>query len=205
MPCSVTSQRLGSAGTPGGPVPVRSFTPLAPLQVVSPLQFSQFEAELGDYPDQAAAAYVVTGLRKGFRTGFEASSVSLRSVSANMSSGLVHPSVIDAYLESEVSRGRMAGPFTALPCPELRISRFGVIPKNNQHVQWRLILDLSSPKGHSVNNGIPKPLFSVHYVTVDFFIEGIMAQGRELLWPSSMWRAPTAMWPSIRRIVPSWG
>ena len=80
-----------------------------------------------DYPDQAEASYVLTGLMEGFRTGFEASSVSLRSASANMSSALVHPSVIDAYLETEVSCGRVAGPFTALPCPELHISRFGVI------------------------------------------------------------------------------
>ena len=145
------------------------------------LQLSQFEAELRDYPDQAAASYFLTGLREGFRTGFVASSVSLRSASTNMSSALVHPSVIDAYLETEVSCGRVAGPFTTLPCPELHISRFGVIPKNNQPGQWRLILDLSSPKGHSVNDGIPKPLFSVHYVTLDSFIQGIMAQGRGTL------------------------
>ena len=62
-----------------------------------------------------------------------------------------------------------------------RVTRFGVIPKNNQPGQWRLILDLSSPEGHSVNDGIPKPLFSVHYVTVDSFIEHIMAQGRGTL------------------------
>ena len=72
-------------------------------------------------------------------------------------------------------------PFATLPCPELHISRSGVIPKNNQPGQWRLILDLSSQEGHSVNDGIPKPLFSVHYVTVDSFIEGIMARGRGTL------------------------
>ena len=170
MPCSVASRGLGSASTPSGPIPVRSFSPLARVHVVSPLQLAQFQAELRDYPDQAAASYVLTGLREGFRIGFEASSVSLRSVSANMSSALVHPSVIDAYLETEVSCGRVAGPFATMPCPELHVSRFGVIPKNNQPGQWRLILDLSSPEGHSVNDGIPKPLFSVHYVTVDSFI-----------------------------------
>ena len=94
---------------------------------------------------------------------------------------LVHASVIDAYLKTEVLCGRVAGPFTTLPCPELHVSRFGVIPKNNQPGQWRLILDLSSPKGHSVNNGIPKPLFSVHYVTVDSFIDSIMVRGRGTL------------------------
>jgi len=177
----VASQGLGSASTLSGPVPVRSFSPLAPVHVVSPLQLAQFQAELRDYPDQVAASYVLTGLREGFRIGFEASSVSLRSASANMSSALGHLSVIDAYLETEVSCRRVAGPFATMPCPELHVSRFGVIPKNNQPGQWRLILDLSSPEGHSVNDGIPKPLFSVHYVTVDSFIEEIMARGRGTL------------------------
>ena len=102
VPCSVALQGLGSASTPSGPVPVRSFSPLAPVHVVSPLQLAQFQADLRDYPDQAEASYVLTGLSEDFRIGFEASSVSLRSASANMSSALVHPSVIDAYLETEV-------------------------------------------------------------------------------------------------------
>ena len=45
----------------------------------------------------------------------------------------------------------------------------------------RPVYYLSSPEGHSVKEGIPKPLFSVHYVTVDSFIEGIMARGRGTL------------------------
>ena len=159
MPCSVASLCLGSAGTPSGPVPVRTFSPLAPVHVVSPLQLAQFQAELRDYPDQAAASYVLTGLCDGFRISFEASSVSLRSASANMSSALVHPSVIDAYLET-VSCGRVAGLFTTLPYPELHISRFGVIPKNNQPGQWCLILDLSSPEGQQWH---PQAFFSVHF------------------------------------------
>ena len=99
----MASRGLGSAVTPSGPVPVRLFSPLAPVQVVSPLQLAQFQAELRDYPGQAAASYVLTGPREGFRIGFEAASVSLQSASANMSSALVHPSVIDAYLDTEVS------------------------------------------------------------------------------------------------------
>ena len=95
---------IGSACTPSGPVPVLSFSPLAPVHVVSPLQLAKFQAELRDYPDQAAASYVMTGLRDGFRIGFEASSVSLRSASANMSSALVHPSFIDAYLDRGLVR-----------------------------------------------------------------------------------------------------
>ena len=94
-----------------------------------------------------------------------------------MCSSLQHPSVIDSYLQNEVSVGRVAGPFPAPPFPSLHISHFGAIPKNNQPGKWRLILDLSSPEGQSVNDGIPKPPFTVQYVSVDAFIDGIMTLG----------------------------
>ena len=151
------------------------------MNLVSLLQLSQFQAELHDYPDQATAAYVLDGLCEGFHIGFEALSVSLQSASSNMRSALDHPSIIDDYLETEVLCGRVAGPFTNSPFPDLHISRFGVIAKSNQPGKWRLILDLSSPEGHSGNDGIPKSPFSVQYVTVDSFIEGIMARGQGTL------------------------
>ena len=181
LPCSVASFCSSSVVSPGTSVPVRSFSPLAPVHLVSPLQLSQFELELADYPDQAAAAYVLNGLRDGFRIGFEALSVSLRSSSSNIRSAFDHPSVIDAYLQNEVSCGRVAGLFSTPPFTDLHISCFGVVPKNNQPGKWRLILDLSSPDGHSVNDGIPKAPFSIQYVTVDAFINGIMARGHGTL------------------------
>ena len=181
LPCSVTSFCSSSVASSGTSVPACSFSPLAPIHQVSPLQLFQFQVELVDYPDQAAAAYVLNGLRDGFRVGFETLSVSLWSSSSNMRSAFDHPSVIDAYLEDEVSCGRVAGPFSSPPFTGLHISRFGVVPKNNQPGKWRLILDLSSPDGHSVNDGIPKSPFSIQFVTVDTFIDGIMAGGRGTL------------------------
>ena len=132
LPCSVTLFCSSSVVSPGTSAPVRSFSPLAPVHLVSPLQLSQFELELADYPDQAAAAYILNGLRDGFRIGFEALSVSLRSSSSNMHSAFDHPSVIDAYLQNEVSCGRVAGPFSTPPFTDLHISCFGMVPKNNQ-------------------------------------------------------------------------
>ena len=138
-----------STGLPGRFVPAHSFSPLVPVHLVSPFQLSQFQAELCDYPDRTAAAYVLTGLQEGFHIGSETSSVTLQSASSNMQSALVHPSVIDAYLETEVSHGRVTAPFTSPLFPDLHISHFGVIPKSNQLGKWRLILDLSSSEGHS--------------------------------------------------------
>ncbi len=54
-----------------------------------------------------------------------------------------------------------------LQSSHLHISPFGVIPKKHQLGKWRLILDLSSPHGHSVNDRIPKDPYSLKYVTVD--------------------------------------
>ena len=170
--CSVPVQPYSS---------VNSFSPLAPVSKVSPLQLDQFQLELRYHPDRYAVNYVISGIREGFRIGFVASSVSLKSALSNMRSSIEHPSVIDAYLQTEVSARRVAGPFPSLPFSSLHISRFGVIPKNNQPEKWRLILDLSSPEGHSVNDGIPKPPFTVQYVSVDAFIEGIMVLGRGTL------------------------
>ena len=94
-----------------------------------------------------------------------------------MRSALVHPSVIYAYLGTEVSHGRVTGLFTSPPYPDLH----EVIPKSNQPHKWCLILNLSLPEGHSVSDGILKPPFSVQYVMVDSIFEGIMARGQGTL------------------------
>ena len=43
VPCSVASRGLGSPSTPSGPVPVRSFSPLAPVHVVSLCSWPSFK------------------------------------------------------------------------------------------------------------------------------------------------------------------
>ena len=47
-----------------------------------------------------------------------------------------------------------------------QVSSFGVIPKRHQPDKRRLILDLSSPRGRSVNNGIARDLSSFSYISV---------------------------------------
>ena len=52
---------------------------------------------------------------------------------------------------------------------------------NHQPNKWRLIIDLSYPKGHSVNDGIPKSLCSLSYISVDDAINQIIAIGQNTL------------------------
>ena len=170
-----------AAGPPSSrnPVPCSfPFSPLKPATAISPVLASELEHELRGYPMRDKANYILRGLRSGFRVGFLSSRASLKSASSNMASAALNPSVIDGYLQTELEKGRVAGPFPFPPYPDLHVSRFGVIPKKNQPGKWRLILDLSSPSGRSVNDGIPKEDFSIHYMKVDDIIAGIMARGR---------------------------
>ena len=60
-------------------------------------------------------------------------------------------------------------------------SPFGVIPKKHKPNKWRLILDLSSPEGFSVNDGISKETSSLSYTTTDDVVEAILKSGKGTL------------------------
>ena len=121
------------------------------------------------------------GLRTGFRTGFHADKVNLKSAESNCSSAIAYPDVIDKYLADEIDARRVAGPFERPPFPNLHVSRFGVTPKKNKPDAWRLILDLSFPTDHSVNDGIFKNEFPVVYSTVRDAINLIVQTGKGAL------------------------
>ena len=62
--------------------------------------------------------------------------------------------------------------------PQVHTSRFGVIPKGPPEAnKWRLIVDLSSPEGASINDGIGSHLTSLSYVGVKDAAEGIRMFG----------------------------
>ena len=80
----------------------------------------------------------------------------------------LHPEVVDQYLEQELTKHRLLGPFQfTSDLPSLHINRFGVIPKGHNTGKWRLITDLTFPSGVSVNDGIDPELCSLSYIMVD--------------------------------------
>ena len=131
---------------------------------VTPINVDHWSLLLSRHPDRSKVDYLISVLRFGFRLGFHSGASSLKSAKSNCPSAHEHPSVIDEYLANEVTLGRVFGP-TAVPALDnLQISRFGVIPKKDGG--WRLILDLSFPFGHGVNDGINKEDFSLTYSKV---------------------------------------
>ena len=91
------------------------------------------------------------------------------------------PQVVSDYLQAEVTLGRILGPLSPPPnglvVSKFGVSKFGVIPQKHQVGKWRLILDLSSPEGASVNDGISKDLCSAKYLYFDQAAKLIMEAG----------------------------
>jgi len=82
-------------------------------------------------------------------------------------------------LAKEVSRGHTAGPFPFPPLPSLQRSPLGVVPKKDG--TWRIIMDLSSPHGSSINEFISKDDFTLHYATFDQALTLVARHGRNTL------------------------
>ena len=96
-----------------------------------------------------------------------------------MKSVSLHRDVVK-YLGEEKEVGRLLGPFKPEALPHVQVSPFRVIPKSEPG-RWRLILDLSSPRGSSVNDGIAKELCTVSYTTVDEVAARVLQNGRGAL------------------------
>ena len=106
-----------------------SYLPAALLEITNPLVSSIWEQELKDHPDRQFAAYMVNGIKQGFRVGFDHNK-HLASCSSNMVSALDHPDVVNDYLQQELLL--VVIPDSQLPYIHCHISPFGVIPKRSK-------------------------------------------------------------------------
>ena len=100
-----------------------------------------------------------------------------------MCSAYEQPDVVDAYLTRKAHLQRII-PLddpTLLALPRLMISPFGVIPKRHQPNKWCLIVNLSTPEGHSVNDAINASHCSIRYASVDDAAEIICRLGTSTL------------------------
>ena len=60
----------------------------------------------------------------------------------------------------------------------VHLSPIGAIPKKHKPGKWRLIIDLSSPAGSSVNDGISSEWSSISYVSIDFLLSLVLEAGK---------------------------
>ena len=161
-------------------VPYKVALPDECIHIGTPLNPDVWSLFLTKHPDRQLVDYLIRGLRNGFRIGCNASAQCLQSASTNMPSADLHPEVIDKYLQDELECNRLVEvPYSNASL--VHISRFGAIPKKRQPGKWRLIVDLSSPQEHSVNDYIDPSLCSLSYVSVEDAAAFVFKAGRGAL------------------------
>ena len=157
--------------------PTRPCIPTTACIISTPLVVSHWDHALATYPNRDLADFFLQGISQGFRIGFSYGSTHLKPSKLNLEGARSHPNVVDDYLQTEINLNRVAGPFPSSLLPSCQISRFGVIPKNLQPDKWQLIVDLSHPKGGSINCGIPKHLCSLTYITLNDAVQKLLTLG----------------------------
>ena len=112
-----------------------------------PMVSAAWEQGLRDHSDNKYSSYLIYGILAGFRVGFQYGRMQCTSAASNMQSARQPPEVIDAYLAAEVRAGRVLGPMEPGNHPRVHVNQFGLVPKSHQPGKWRLIVDLSHPRG----------------------------------------------------------
>ena len=90
---------------------------------------------------------------------------------------IADPQIVSDYIQTELVAQRLVE-LTLQEATALNIhcSPIGMIPKKNKPGTWRLIVDLLSPAGASVNDGICKEICSLSYTSVDIIIADKITQ-----------------------------
>ena len=99
-----------------------------------------------------------------------------------MLSATANSSVVDSYLRAEVAASRVLGPVNPR-VSTAQVIPIGLVPKNHQPWRWRLIVDFSSPRLASVNEGIATDVCPLSYVRVDEAARRLLQLGPRALMP----------------------
>ena len=109
---------------------------------------------------------LLQGFSFGFRIPSTFTGTTRTHFPLNHLSALQHRAFVTAKLAQEAAAGRNAGPFHSPSPPGVMLPPLGVVDKKVPG-QFRLIHDLSFPKGDSVNSHIAKLHSEVHYELLD--------------------------------------
>ena len=123
-----------------------------PRGPTTPVNVGRMGDLLHSHPDKELVRFVIEGLRKGFDLGFVGDFQDQNSRPKNLLSARQVPALVQQAIDKELIRGHTGGPFDDPPFPFTHCSPLGAAEKSDGSV--RLILDLSSPRGDSVNDGI---------------------------------------------------
>ena len=127
------------------------------------------------HPDQELVEFLLMGFTSGFDIMYAGPMIS--SFPRNLRSTLEFPDEISAAIQAEVSLGHTSGPFSDPPFLVTHCSPFGAVKKSSDSSKVRLILDLSQPRGSSINEGIMEEFCSLKYTSFDDAVRMVQSIG----------------------------
>ena len=126
--------------------------------------------------DQRFASFLRRGIEHRLRIGVDRT-YKLRASSSHLPSAEAHAYLISRRIAEEIAAGTLtAAP--SLPIQDVHTSLIGIIPKPHQPGKFRLVIDLSTPHGASINDAISPELSSLTYPRVDQAVALISEHGR---------------------------
>ena len=82
----------------------------------TPLVAHRWESHLQNYPDRELAQFFLEGITQGFKIGFNSGSTTLKSATRNLPGALLHPKVVEEYIQEELALSLdFAAPILLLP------------------------------------------------------------------------------------------
>ena len=148
------------------------------IPFASKLNIAQWRSLLKDFHDNVIVDYLEFGWPVGYdyeKYGFPVSQL------RNHSGAINYLDELDTYLEDELAKHSIAGPFLSPPFSGLNaITPLNSVPKIDS-TEWSIILDLSWPLNTSVNTGIDKSLHEGMEFAVDHIASLIARTGPDCL------------------------
>ena len=160
---------LEATATGRGPAPFVSATPLKP---------TAWQNYLVSHPDQCFAQYILNGMQQGFH---DRTHLQVQRATRNLCSVAQKHQIVEQHICEEAEGFRLLGPLPPQLAALCHISPIGLIPKSSQPGKWRLIVDLSSPHGASINDTIDSSLCSLRYASIEDAVQLVRQLGPETL------------------------
>ena len=133
--------------------------------VVTPLKLDAWRSALAHHPDRKWVNQLLQGIQHGFRIGLQPPAA-CKSATGNLPSAQEQQQLITDYLQQQVQEGFMLGPYPPEECQGIVVSPMGAVLKRTPGA-FRVIVDLSSPKGNSVNDNLCRHWTHVAYSSVE--------------------------------------
>ena len=161
---------------------------LARIPIISNLNIEAWEKELSAYPDKHLIQY----LKFGFPLSLGSPHLLTNKAVVNHHSALQYPHAIEKYISKEQGFGTILGPVNHIPSPHYHCSPLLTRPKDTN--DRRVILNLSHPRGQSLNDTVDKlhfdtRPFTLKFPSVDNIVERILGMEDPLIFKIDVARA----------------